>query len=109
MEEKDEIVKEQDKEKITIAQYQEFCGKEVKKGYTDVVFALGLGGESGEVLDIIKKSYRDQKPFDREHLKEELGDVMWYIANLCNVYGYTMDEIIAYNVAKLSKRYDIKK
>lgn len=89
--------------------YQKFCATNVKEGYTKEVFALGLGGESGEVLDIIKKAARDKKPVDLQHLKEELGDVCWYIANLCTSYGFTIDEVLDYNVQKLKQRYNIER
>lgn len=85
--------------------YQEFCKKNWKPGCDDMVFALGLGGETGEVLEIIKKARRDIMVVDKQHLKEELGDVLWYVANLCNVYGLSMQEVLDSNIAKLEVRY----
>lgn len=87
--------------------YQTFCSKKVKDGYTVEVFALGLGGETGEVLDIIKKSRRDKKPIDINHMKEELGDVYWYLANLCTSFGFSIDEVLEYNINKLKERYKV--
>ena len=46
---------------------------------------LGLSGEVGEFNDMIKKRIFHQKPLDDEHLRKELGDVMWYIALTCHV------------------------
>ena len=90
-----------------LQQYQDFCKKGLQPGCDLVVYALGLGGESGEVLDIIKKGLRDQKPIDKDHLKEELGDVLWYIANICSAYRWSIEEVIDLNISKLKKRYHL--
>lgn len=66
---------------------------------------LGLAGESGEVLDMIKKWIFHEKDLDREHLKKEIGDVMWYVAMLCESFGFDLDEILQMNVDKLKARY----
>lgn len=65
---------------------------------------LGLAGESGEVFELIKRHYRDGVPFDREKLKKEVGDVLWYVAMLATDLGLSLDEIAAANVAKLRDR-----
>lgn len=67
--------------------------------------ALGLAGETGEVVDIIKKALFHNKPLDLEKLKLELGDVRWYLEVLCIVTGFTMEQVEAANVAKLEKRF----
>lgn len=70
--------------------------------------AIGLSAESGEILEIVKKMLFQGKPYNednREHLKRELGDVMWYVVQLLLALGYTMEEIIETNVDKLSKRF----
>lgn len=90
---------------MTIQQYQEFAKENWQPGNDEITFALGLAGETGEVLDIIKKARRDQKPIDRQHLAEELGDVCWYIANLCTAYNLPLEGILAKNVRKLNTRY----
>lgn len=66
---------------------------------------FGLSGESGEVLDIVKKWIFHEKGLDRDHLKKELGDVMWYVAMICESAGFTLDEIMKMNVDKLKARY----
>lgn len=66
---------------------------------------LGLAGESGEVLDMVKKWVFHEKELDREHLKKEIGDVMWYVAMLCESFGFELDEILQMNVDKLKARY----
>lgn len=67
--------------------------------------ALGLCGESGEVADIIKKHAFQGHVLDLDKLKDELGDVFWYIALLCDVCGFTFEEIQEHNIDKLKKRY----
>lgn len=66
---------------------------------------FGLAGESGEVLYIVKKWIFHEKGLDRDHLKKELGDVMWYVAMICESAGFTLDEIMKMNIDKLKSRY----
>lgn len=71
--------------------------------------ALGLSGEAGEVADIIKKVLFHDKPMDRQHLLEELGDTLWYMNLLILTMGSTWDEVMAMNIAKLETRFPDKK
>jgi NTP pyrophosphatase (non-canonical NTP hydrolase) len=70
--------------------------------------ALGLAGESGEVCDKIKKVLRDDggkfTPMTKLAIAKEIGDVMWYIAALCNELGFELDEIMDMNIEKLLDR-----
>lgn len=66
---------------------------------------FGLAGESGEVLDIVKKWIFHENGLDIDHLKKELGDVMWYVAMICESAGFTLDEIMKMNIDKLKARY----
>lgn len=66
---------------------------------------MGLSGECGEVIDLLKKHIWQGKELDINDLIEEVGDVLWYIANLCNVNNITMEECMLANVNKLKKRY----
>lgn len=66
---------------------------------------LGIHGESGEVADVIKKSIFQGHQMDIEHIKEEIGDVMFYIVNLANVLGLDMGDILESNYLKLKKRF----
>lgn len=61
--------------------------------------ALGLGGESGEVLELIKKAYRSGQPVDRVKVAMECGDVLWYVGRLMDRVGLTIED--AANLARL--------
>lgn len=66
---------------------------------------LGLGGESGECLDIVKKHLFQGHELDTAHLAEELGDVAWYLAVSAHAIGMDLESILQGNVDKLRKRY----
>jgi NTP pyrophosphatase (non-canonical NTP hydrolase) len=70
--------------------------------------AFGLGSESGEFQEIVKKMLFQGKPLNDEnifHMKRELGDIAWYWANACNALGLNPNEVLAENVEKLKARY----
>ena len=70
--------------------------------------ALGLTAESGEFTEVIKKIILQGKPYNEEnvfHMKRELGDICWYLAQACMALDTTFDEIIEMNVDKLKARY----
>jgi NTP pyrophosphatase (non-canonical NTP hydrolase) len=66
---------------------------------------VGLSGEVGELNDIVKKWIFHQKELNEVHLKKELGDVMWYVAMLCESMGWNLDDVLQMNVDKLKARY----
>lgn len=68
--------------------------------------AVGVSGESGELLDAIKKNCLYQKELDRENVVEELGDLEFYMEGLRQIIGITREECLQHNIAKLSKRYE---
>ena len=67
--------------------------------------AMGLNGEAGEVIDILKKYMFQGHDLDKDHVAKECGDCLWYLAILAKGAGYTLDEIAEMNKAKLRKRY----
>ena len=70
--------------------------------------ALGLTAESGEFTEVVKKIILQGKPYNEDnvfHLKRELGDICWYIAQACMALDTSFDEIIEMNVEKLKARY----
>lgn len=70
--------------------------------------AIGLGSETGEFQEIIKKMMFQGKPLNEEnrfHMKRELGDILWYWINACRALELDPNEVVAENVRKLQSRY----
>jgi NTP pyrophosphatase (non-canonical NTP hydrolase) len=70
--------------------------------------AIGLGSETGEFQEIVKKIIFQEKPISQEtlfHMKRELGDIMWYWTNACRALNLNPNDVIAENVNKLKARY----
>ena len=70
--------------------------------------ALGLTAEAGEFTEVVKKIVFQGKPYNDEnvfHMKRELGDICWYLAQACMALETTFDEVIEMNVEKLEARY----
>lgn len=66
---------------------------------------LGLFGEGGECADTLKKYLFQEHELDKDHMIEELGDVLWYCAELAAGLGVTLEEVAKRNIDKLRKRY----
>lgn len=66
---------------------------------------LGLAGEAGETVDLLKKVLYHGKSLDREKLKLELGDVLFYLADIAEKYGIPLSEVAEGNVEKIDARY----
>ena len=70
--------------------------------------AVGISAEGGEFLEIVKKMIFQGKPYNEDnvrHLKIELGDILWYVAQACMALDISLDEITDMNIEKLSKRF----
>lgn len=96
-------------EELNFNEYQKLAMRTAKKFATKLEMradvGLGLAGEAGEVADIIKKDLAGAKKIDRNHLAEELGDIMWYLAEACECFGFSLKEIASKNIEKLKKRH----
>lgn len=66
---------------------------------------MGLCGESGEAIDIVKKWLMQGHELDKEHLIKELGDVAWYLAEAATALGMPLEDILRANLEKLERRY----
>lgn len=71
-------------------------------------YTLGMVTESAEIADVFKKNLAYGKPIDWVNLQEEIGDVMWYIANFCRRNGFDLEKILDTNIEKLRARYPEK-
>ena len=94
---------------MNIEEYQEKAKRTVN---TNLQFdeqvanlCMGLCGESGEVVDYIKKGIYHGHILDDKKLTEELGDVLWYLTNISSLYGIPMTFILEENIKKLEERY----
>jgi NTP pyrophosphatase (non-canonical NTP hydrolase) len=70
--------------------------------------ALGLTAEAGEFTEVVKKIILQGKPYNEDnvfHMKRELGDIMWYLAQACMALDTDLNELMDMNVEKLSARY----
>lgn len=89
--------------------YAEFVDKLMKPMDTVALnlhhAATGMSGESGEVIDITKKVWIQNKPLDVDHLIKELGDMRFYYQAMINFLGLTDQDIVTQNMAKLYKRF----
>lgn len=66
---------------------------------------MGLNGEAGECIDLVKKWRFQGHPLDARRLMDELGDVLWYVAITASGLSYSLDEIMQHNIDKLRLRY----
>lgn len=91
------------------SEYQHLANRTTRRDLNSnirlAVASLGLTGESGEVAEIVKKYLGHSHPLNNVKLKEELGDVMWYIAEFCNIMGWDMGDVMNDNIKKLRTRY----
>ena len=66
---------------------------------------MGLCGESGEAIDIVKKWMAHGHELDKDHLAKELGDIAWYLAEAATALDVDLEDILQANIEKLKKRY----
>ena len=94
---------------MTINEYQDLAmrtvNKDLNKDQMLINSVMGLCGESGEAIDIVKKWFAHGHELDREHLKKELGDIAWYLAEAATALDISLEEVLEANIDKLKKRY----
>lgn len=67
--------------------------------------ALGAAGEAGEMADLVKKAVFHRHGLDKERIKKEIGDCLWYLNAICRDIGTTLNEVAGGNIEKLKDRY----
>ena len=94
---------------MTIKEYQSLAMRTVNPDLSkkDMLInsVMGLCGESGEAIDIVKKWYAHGHELDKEHFAKELGDICWYLAEAATAIDMDLEEIMTSNIEKLKKRY----
>lgn len=94
---------------MTINEYQQLAMTTLNPAMTrhDVLIngVMGLCGESGEAIDLVKKHLAQGHPLDREKLIKELGDVAWYLAETAWALEVPLEEVLQGNIDKLKARY----
>lgn len=94
---------------MTINEYQREALRTesgMSKDYPRILNGLmGLNGEAGEAIDLLKKHFFQGHPLDADHLAKELGDIAWYLAISADAIGYGLEAILQMNVDKLRNRY----
>lgn len=94
---------------MTINEYQKLAmttlNPELDKKDVLINGVMGLCGESGEVIDIVKKHLAQGHELDREKIIKELGDVAWYMAEIATVLDVDLEDVLVQNIEKLKKRY----
>ena len=94
---------------MTINEYQKLAmttlNPQLDKKDVLINGVMGLCGESGEAIDIVKKWLAQGHQLDREKLAKELGDICWYLAETATALDLSLEEIMRANIEKLQKRY----
>lgn len=92
---------------MELNQYQKLASRTIANlidGEMEYHALHGLVGEIGEIHSLYQKVFQGHG-MDEEHLKKELGDLMWFIAEYCTAMGWELDEICQLNIGKLKARY----
>jgi len=94
---------------MNLKDYQKLCKNTAKK-FSDknleiATWGLGVSGEAGDIASCIKKYYAHQNKEVKDGIKENIGDMLWYTAMVCNHFNWSLDEILTANYQKLKNRY----
>ena len=80
-------------------------GESVDSALDTAIMALGLAGEAGEVADMIKKMLGHGHAISSHQVRDELGDVLWYVAAVAREFNLSLSDVAEANVEKLLRRY----
>lgn len=97
---------------LTLRAFQELSERTLPEVHSTVEareaisnYSMGLAGETGEIVDILKKYLYHGHKLDRDAAKGELGDVLHYLSGLCTLLGFDLEDVANYNIEKLKRRY----
>ena len=94
---------------MDLKEYQKLCKLTARKG-KDVnedlcAWGLGVSGEAGDISSCIKKLVFHKNDAIKDGIKENIGDIMWYVSMICNSLGWDLNEVLEENIKKLKERY----
>ena len=94
---------------MNVSEYQDLALRTMNPDLTKqemlINSMMGLCGESGEAIDLVKKHLFHGHELDKDKLAKELGDIAWYLAEAAQAIGVPLEEILRANIEKLKKRY----
>lgn len=93
---------------MTGNEYQKLASRTIPETFSESSMEFhslfGMVGEIGELHSIYQKVYQGHK-FEDDHVKKELGDLLWFVAEYCTGHGWDLEDIMQMNIEKLKKRY----
>lgn len=94
---------------MELNEYQKLAERTAKKDFQTkeeeiMCWGLGVSGEAGDIASCIKKTFAHKNDV-KEGIKENIGDMMWYTAMICNFFGWDFAEVLNENIEKLKKRF----
>ena len=94
---------------MDLNEYQKIANKTAKKDFASkteeiMCWGLGISGEAGDIGSCIKKTFAHKKDV-KEGIKENIGDMLWYAAMICNFFEWSLEDILEANVNKLKQRF----
>jgi NTP pyrophosphatase (non-canonical NTP hydrolase) len=94
---------------MNLKTYQELTKKTAKKDFQTkeeeiMCWGLGITGEAGDIASCIKKTFAHKKDV-KEGIKENIGDMFWYTAMICNFFNWNIEDILNENINKLKQRF----
>lgn len=94
---------------MTVSEYQKLAmttlNPELDRSEILLNSVMGLCGEAGEAIDLVKKHRMQGHPFDRGRFARELGDIAWYLAEAATAVDMDLEDVLRMNIEKLKKRY----
>ncbi len=94
---------------MELNEYQEICKRTSKKFESReleiATWGLGVVGEAGDVASCIKKTFAHKNDATKDGIRENIGDMLWYAAMICNFFGWKLEDCLQGNVEKLKERY----
>jgi NTP pyrophosphatase (non-canonical NTP hydrolase) len=93
----------------TLDEYQKIASQTIMPIHPEWLLSMGLSGEAGEVMEHIKKVHEGKlQDIDREHIKKELGDVLWYLSAIAHNLDIKLSEVAETNIKKVLSRAAMK-